>query len=301
MAREKEPEEEGASGNWINTFADLMNLLLCFFVLLFSMSTVDADKYEQLVTSMTESINIFDGGGQAIGQGAFVTSGTDQLVSISQYFKEFENTGEDKQSKEDQDTQTDGDVKEDGSMSKGDKTIRDNKASQVESADSEKEWKAKQAAQDEANAKALYEQMAEEAQKQNIDDQINLNIDKKNQYVQISLNGALLFESGDARIKKNMKSLMSKVGDILKRYEDHMIKIEGHTDNVPISGTYDSNQLLSMARANTVFEYMCNKKKISPSHMETSGRGEYDPIASNKTAKGRAQNRRVEIKIYTDK
>ena len=55
MARKKKKaEQEGISAGWINTFADLMNLLLCFFVLLFSMSTVDADKYEQLVTSMTE-------------------------------------------------------------------------------------------------------------------------------------------------------------------------------------------------------------------------------------------------------
>ena len=82
MARKKKKaEQEGISAGWINTFADLMNLLLCFFVLLFSMSTVDADKYEQLVTSMTERINIFDGGGAAVGEGAFVSSGTDQLVS----------------------------------------------------------------------------------------------------------------------------------------------------------------------------------------------------------------------------
>ena len=108
MARKKREEEQAPSGGWINTFADLMNLLLCFFVLLFSMSTVDADKYEQLVTSMTESINIFDGGGAAINEGAFVSSGTDQLVSISEYFNEFENTGEDEDSREDQNTRTDG-------------------------------------------------------------------------------------------------------------------------------------------------------------------------------------------------
>ena len=120
MARKKQEEEQSAGGGWINTFADLMNLLLCFFVLLFSMSTVDADKYEQLVTSMTESINIFDGGGKAIGEGAFVSSGTDQLVSISQYFNEFENSGEDTQEKQDQKTQEDGDSHQQGTQSQGD-------------------------------------------------------------------------------------------------------------------------------------------------------------------------------------
>lgn len=302
MAREKKaPEEQGVNNGWMNTFADLMNLLLCFFVLLFSMSTVDADKYEQLVTSMSERISIFDGGGKAVGEGAFVSSGTDQLVSIAQYFKEFEYTGEDTVSKEDQETKTDGDARQDGQQSKGNKPLNDNKGSQAGNGVSEEELQAQQAAKDEKQAKQLYEQVSEDAQKKDIDDQINVNIDKKNQYVQISMNGALLFETGDSTIKKSMKPLMSKVGDILKKYEEHMIKIEGHTDNVPISSKYNSNQLLSMARANTVFEYLYKKKGISPAHMETSGRGEYDPVASNKTAKGRAQNRRVEIKIYTDK
>ena len=49
MARRKAEEPASIEGGWINTFADLMNLLLCFFVLLFSMSTVDADKYELFV------------------------------------------------------------------------------------------------------------------------------------------------------------------------------------------------------------------------------------------------------------
>ena len=291
MAREKKEEEGGVEGGWINTFADLMNLLLCFFVLLFSMSTVDADKYEALVTSMTERINIFNAGGSAVGEGAFVSSGTDQLVSISQYFGEFEESGEDTQSDTNQDTTQDGNANTDGSQSPGDKP---------EDADVGKMEETMAARQKEA-AEKLYGEVNAEAQKQNIEDQININIDENNQFVQISLNGALLFDSGDATIKKSMMPLMSKVGDILKRYESHMIKIEGHTDNVPISGRYESNMLLSTARANSVFEYFVHTKKIKPESMETSGRGEYDPIANNKTAKGRAQNRRVEIKIYTDK
>ena len=126
MARKKKKaEQEGISAGWINTFADLMNLLLCFFVLLFSMSTVDADKYEQLVTSMTERINIFDGGGAAVGEGAFVSSGTDQLVSISEYFNEYENSGEDNQKSEEQVDKQDGNKSEQGNQSTGEKPMND--------------------------------------------------------------------------------------------------------------------------------------------------------------------------------
>lgn len=297
MAREKQEEDQGGeSGGWINTFADLMNLLLCFFVLLFSMSTVDADKYEQLVTSMTESINIFDGGGNAIGDGAFVSSGTDQMVSISKYFNEYENSGDDNQKSKDQKDQDDGNKSQQGNQSTGEKPLNDK-------AKAEEEFRAKQAAEEKQKAEELYGQVTEDASQQNIEDQININMDKKYQFVQISLNGALLFESGDVAIRKNMMPLMSKVGDILKRYADHRIKIEGHTDSVPISGMYRNNMMLSTARANTVFEYLKQEKKMDPkvTQIEVSGMGEYAPVASNKTRKGRAQNRRVEIKIYTSK
>lgn len=294
MARRKREEEQKPGAGWMNTFADLMNLLLCFFVLLFSMSTVDADKYEQLVTSMTESINIFSGGGSAAGEGAFVSSGTDQLVSISEYFNEYENSGEDPQTKEDQETQENGNQNQQGNQSDGNDPLNaDERAKERFLAEQERQQKEK--------AEKLYGEVMDDASRQNVEDRIHVNIDKNYQYVQISLNGALLFESGDVAIKQDMKPLISKVGNILKRYNDHMIKIEGHTDNVPISGKYDNNMLLSTARANTVFEYLVVQKNMDPKMIETSGRGEYDPVASNRTSKGRAQNRRVEIKIYTDK
>lgn len=293
MARKKREEEQGISGGWINTFADLMNLLLCFFVLLFSMSTVDADKYEQLVTSMTESINIFKGGGKAIGEGAFVSSGTDQLVSISKYFKEFDNMGDDTQDKEGKNTNQESSDGQQGESSDSEK--------QDENKTAEEMYEAKKAEEQKAAAESLYGEVTGSAQAKNIEDEININIDKQNQYVQISLNGALLFETGDVAIKKSMRPLMSKVGDMLRQFKTHRIKIEGHTDNVPISGKFSSNMMLSTARANTVFEYLKDKKKIPPESMEISGYGEFAPVASNKTAKGRAQNRRVEIKIYTGK
>lgn len=280
MARKKRQEDQAPAASWMNTFADLMNLLLCFFVLLFSMSTVDADKYEQLVTSMTESINIFDGGGAAVNEGAFVSSGTDQLVSISQYFNEFEKTGK-----------KDADKSEDDS---GKTSESDTKSQQ--------DYQKQQEIEKKQRTEELYGKVKEKARNKNVEDQININMDKQYQYVQISLNGAILFDSGEADIKKSAMPLLSKVGDILKIYDAHMIKIEGHTDNVPISsGQYKNNMWLSTARATVVFDYLINKKGMNPKTLEATGRSEYEPVASNATKKGRAQNRRVEIKIYTDK
>lgn len=294
MARKKHEEDAPDTGGWINTFADLMNLLLCFFVLLFSMSTVDADKYEALVTSMSEKINIFEGGGSAVGKGAFVSSGTSQNVSVAQYFNEFENTGEDTDSQEDQSTENSGDKKTDENQetggSSGSESVDDDTKKKVEDAQVEDQKKA---------AEELYGGVLEAARKSNIEDQITINTDKAFQYVQISLNGGILFDSGSAELRNSCKSLLTKVGDILKLYDRHMIKIEGHTDNVPVSGTYRSNMRLSSARAIEVYEYLVSKKKLSEESLEATGRGEVEPVASNKTAAGRAKNRRVELKIYT--
>ena len=290
MARKKE-EPQSPEGGWINTFADLMNLLLCFFVLLFSMSTVDADKYEQLVTSMTESINIFSGGGSAVGEGAFVSSGTDQMVAISNYFNEFEKSGEEDDEDKDQPTPSPG---QQGTQSQNQQNVKitDDIKKMVESQEQNQLKK---------RTEKIYENIMEESRNRNVEDQISVNMDKKYQYVQISMNGALLFDSGAAEIKKSTMPLLNKVGDILKLYDSHLIKIEGHTDNVPIStGKYRNNMWLSTARATEVFEYLKEKKGLTPKSMEATGRSSYDKIASNDTEKGRARNRRVEIKIYTD-
>lgn len=273
MARRKVEEPEKIEAGWMNTFADLMNLLLCFFVLLFSMSTVDADKYEQLVTSFSERINIFDGGGDAVGEGAFVSSGTSQKISMEQFFNEFENTGQDPQSQDDSSEITE-----------------------------EEKFKKKMAEEQRERTEELYEEVTGKAEKEDIQDLINVSVDDSFQYVQISLNGAILFDSGSDEIKSSAMEILSKVGDILKSYDDHNIKIEGHTDNVKISnGKFESNMWLSTARATRVFEYFTEKKKMDPATLEATGRSEYDPVGNNNTEKGRARNRRVEIKIYTDK
>ena len=144
-------------------------------------------------------------------------------------------------------------------------------------------------------------EVSDKAAAKKIQDMVNVNMDEQYQYVQISLNGAILFDSGSDEIKKSAVPLLSKVGDILKIYDDHMIKIEGHTDNVPISSsTFKNNMWLSTARATQVFEYFTNQKHMDPKTLETTGRSQYDPVADNKTEKGRARNRRVEIRIYTE-
>ena len=110
----------------------------------------------------------------------------------------------------------------------------------------------------------------------------------------------LFFDSGRANLKDTGKAVLKKVGEALKGYEDKVIRIVGHTDNVPISKSaqkvFPSNWELSVARATTVVRYL-QEVGIPPERMIASGRAEYQPIAENVTPEGRKKNRRIEITL----
>ena len=141
------------------------------------------------------------------------------------------------------------------------------------------------------------EEEIEQAQEEGIQNQVE--VDFNAQYVLITLNGALLFDSGSADIREDAYPLVDKISNILSQYDKNMIDIEGHTDNVPIHNQkYEDNDVLSMYRALTVADYIREKTDLDPGLIKSSGRGDYVPVADNSTPEGRAINRRVEVKIY---
>ncbi|BCJ95238.1 chemotaxis protein MotB [Anaerocolumna cellulosilytica] len=265
MARKKKAEESSAGAPWLNTFADLMNLLLCFFVLLFASSTVDAEKYEKIVQSMTNSFSIFSGGRSVIDESRLISSGISQLNDFDQYFN------------------TTGRSDDEAEVDSFDKAVEEILEQQ------------KKASQE------MYDEISDVVDKKNLEDYIELSIDPNFQYVKISLSGSILFDSGKADIKTEALPIFGKVGDVVKLYDKYLIEIEGHTDNVPIrSSSYPDNNWLSSARALNAAEYLIKEKGMDPKTLKWTGRGEYDPIAGNETDVGKAKNRRVEIKIYND-
>jgi chemotaxis protein MotB len=107
----------------------------------------------------------------------------------------------------------------------------------------------------------------------------------------------LFFDSGKAALKDTGKDVLKRVGEALKGYEDKMIRVVGHTDNVPIATSqYPSNWELSAARATTVVRFL-QSSGVPPERMTASGRGEFSPIAPNDDADGRRKNRRIEITL----
>ena len=261
MAKKKPEDPPKGSPAWMATFSDLMNLLLCFFVLLFSMSTVDAEKFQQVIASLQNSISILPAGGTTIGDGEMVGAGIRQLEALDQYYNELANSQTEEEQQEEQELM--------------------------------EEYKKQELAESEKMAEAM-EAAIEEAGVQNL-----VEVDFNAEYVQLSLSGAVLFESGKSDIIRNAYPIVKKIGSILESYSENLIEVEGHTDNVPIrSAKYEDNNVLSMYRALAVADYLRENTEIEASHIKSSGRGDYVPIADNSTEDGRARNRRVEIKVF---
>lgn len=109
----------------------------------------------------------------------------------------------------------------------------------------------------------------------------------------------VLFDSGKAELRHEACPTLDKVADVLaENVPEFNIGIEGHTDNQPIKySAWKSNWELSTARALSVLHYLSDERRISPQRLSAVGYGEYRPVATNATGKGRQLNRRVEIVI----
>jgi len=265
MARKKKEPDGGPGSPWLSTFADLMNLLLCFFVLLFASANVDEAKFDEIAASFQSTFSIFDAGATAIGDGVLISNGVSQLNELSEY------------------------VNSTGSMAENNED--------AEEFDEEQTEFEKVAAAKLEESEALAEKIAEAISENNLADKVD--IDFNSQYIQLTLKGAILFKPGSADLTDSIKPTLDKVGMILEKYAQYEIEIEGHTDNVPEkSKKYKNNDELSSARALSVFYYLVEHTSLDPAMLKHTGRGEYLPIADNSTSEGRDKNRRVEIKIY---
>lgn len=117
----------------------------------------------------------------------------------------------------------------------------------------------------------------------------------------VSLNDTLFFDTGRAEVKQESQKKLIEIGKILNQLNNYM-RIEGHTDNVPIKNDqFSSNWQLSCSRASNVTELLIDNAGIPPQKLSAVGYGEYRPVADNSTEEGKARNRRVNIIIVSSK
>jgi chemotaxis protein MotB len=120
----------------------------------------------------------------------------------------------------------------------------------------------------------------------------------------ITLSGDVFFDPGSSRLRGEVRPILKKVAKIIKGV-DNFVRIEGHTDNSPITitkskETYKTNWELSSARALTILHYMTDEADTAPQQLSSVAYGEYRPVDDNKTPQGRAHNRRVDIIILKE-
>ena len=162
MARRKEDPPKGSPA-WMNTFADLMNLLLCFFVMLFSMSSVNEEKFEKVIASFQSTFSILPGGGASIGEGELISSGISQLENFDSYYNQQLSSQSDGQTEEEKDI--------------------------TEAYEQQELEESEDMAQQLENALSQY----------GIQDDVE--VDFNAEYVTLNMNGALLFDSASAELR----------------------------------------------------------------------------------------------------
>ncbi|MCJ8501277.1 flagellar motor protein MotB [Desulfatitalea alkaliphila] len=228
---EAKPKQEKGAAKWVVTFADLMSLLLCFFVLLLSFSEIDRQKYKQVAGSLLN---------------AFGVQRKERVMEMPKGMKI---------------------IAKDFDQQIIETRIREDLGREIDDMLS--------------------------TQLESFNDQVDLEVDENQ--ILLRFMGESTFESGRDEIRDQLKPLLRDLARVLAK-EPGDIVVSGHTDNVPIrGGRYPTNLRLSIARAAAVAEFMLSNSDMDPGRVSTMGFGEYRPIATNETGRGREKNRRVEI------
>ncbi|AFM01838.1 MULTISPECIES: flagellar motor protein MotB [Desulfitobacterium] len=255
MARKRTEEpEKDSSERWLLTYSDLITLLMIFFVVMYSMSQVDANKFQ----AIAESLSIALGGGTPAQIEIGTSPSGPNLIETYPVNKPKEGKGP-----------------ENGEGNgKGDGTDMEN-----------------------MTIEAIKQKLDKFASDNGIEAKLVSSIEERG--LVISIQDTLLFESGAAEITPKAREILDKINNVLASAPNY-IKVEGHTDNLPINtGRFPSNWELSVLRATNVVRIM--QEIIPAEQLSATGYGEYRPITSNNTEAGRARNRRVDLVILRSK
>ena len=238
MARRPPREEHENHERWLVSYADFITLLFAFFVVMYSISSINEGKYKILSETLT---GVFNQPDRSIKP---IPVGDDRPRT----------------------TQQPSDAMQQG----GDENVDGDPLTQI--------------------ADAVREQFGD------LIGSDQLSVRGNELWIEITLNSSLLFPSGDAMPADAAFGIVEKVARILAPYQNP-IHVEGFTDNVPIhNAQYPTNWELSTARAASIVRLLA-QDGVAPSRLAAVGYGEFQPVADNASAEGRARNRRVVLVI----
>lgn len=261
MARKRRQEEHENHERWLVSYADFITLLFAFFVVMYSISSINEGKYRVLSDALVAAFRDPSKSLDPIQIGKLAKSPNTSPITLPyEYRKSAGDPGRKP------DTQRD----------------RDNLRS----------------IQRQEAASAALKTIGGEIQQavQALIDQDLVKVRQGKGWLEIELKASILFPSGSAALTENALPVLRRLSEVLRKHPNP-VQVEGHTDNLPIrSLVYPSNWELSAARAASVVQLFA-QVGMDPSRLAAIGYGEHRPVADNQTAEGRQQNRRVALVV----
>lgn len=264
------PKQE-SSGGWIVTFADLMSLLLTFFILLLSFSKMDIEKYEMMAQALASSFGVSFIQGDGSGPGGAVI------------FAEAPPSGDPADIETEEQKELEAAFEEEFEEPE--------EVELLEEPQSPPDPK-----QIDPNIERLTENLVDQLEEEILSNALTVSYDSDKVVVRFS--EATTFPSGSDELKDEMFPIIEKIETVLAACEGEII-VSGYTDDLPVnSSRFRSNWDLSAARAVSVVHQLIFNNMLDVNRVSAAGRAETNPLAPNDSPENRAKNRRVEISVF---
>lgn len=279
MARKKRMEEHENHERWLVSYADFITLLFAFFVVMYSISSVNEGKYRVLSDSMTAAFSDPARSLEPVQVGQLMRSPlqSDNLVKRNKPIIELFSIP----------------LPERNIREQLEKKLKEDR----EKADREAEQEAARQENEIDAATGALADAIEQAMSDLMDEGV-IDVRRDKRWIEVEIKSSILFGSGSAELASGAQPVLRKLAEKLAPL-NNTIHVEGFTDNVPIDNfEFPSNWELSAARASSVVR-LFTRLGVNPERMAAIGYGEFRPIASNDTPEGRARNRRVVLVIMS--
>jgi len=291
MSKKKKHEEHENAERWLLTYADMITLLMVFFIMMYAMSMLDMKKFDKAALGFKQAFGgagtpgILQGGKSVFGSGGSNPEVPTAVLVFESFVKPENKTTS--QETTITDTTQEASLPKEGVNEVAEtevdlKTVTAEEALKIPGADKE--------------LVTIAESILDSVKGTGDYDNVNLSLENRGLIIRIQSEG-ILFDSGNAQVRNEIMPLMDIIAKSFKFYTG-MVIIEGHTDNIPINTlAYPSNWELSSARASSVLKYWLEKGLVSAENVMAAGFADAQPMVSNDKEEGRAKNRRVEILV----
>lgn len=313
--RHEEHEHENEE-RWLVSYADFITLLMALFIVMYAMSSTDAERFQKLAVSLSGAFNVPSR--SPIDMPSLPGRTGDTLAAVIKDRPEPPQS-EEKPSPDapealaeimemQQKAASQGELPPPpGAEQQGaaplDEAAEDVKKEGAQGELSEaqlEQARTQMAARERRTLEEVKSQIESLLQIEGLQSQTTVTISQSGRVLNVRLPENLLFGSGSADLAPASYEVLDKMATIIDR-SGQTVRIEGHTDNIPVrSGRFGSNWDLSTARATRVLLYLQEMGGIPPGRLSAAGYGEHRPIADNGTPEGRAKNRRVEFVITAE-